>query len=192
MFVSMGSDSRREVTKTLMPQFPFCSGSQCMDRCLLKDDLTAWMISIRQWKLFWFILQDSELFQRMGVNGSNCGIIARFEKGRIICFSLVDELLDGCNGMILRQDWRNEWMSACTAKDDDRSHHQVFPIDSLVVASDNNLPSVRVTMFFKLEFSIQCILKLSLGWVKAFLNSQAGVIFAVTSCMDEILFIQQG
>ena len=101
MFVSMGSDSRQEVTQTSMPQFPFCSGSQCMDRCLLKDDLTAWMISIRQWKLFWFILWDSELFQPMGMNGSSCGIIARLEEGRIICFSSFNELSACYNWMVL-------------------------------------------------------------------------------------------
>ena len=90
----------------------------------------------------------------MGVNGSSCSIIARLEEGRIIRFSLVDELLIGCNWMILWQDWRNEWMGTCTAKDDHPCDHQVFPIDLLVMASDNNLSSVRVVMLVKLELSI--------------------------------------
>ena len=83
-------------------------------------------------------------------------------------------------------------MSICTAKDDDSCDDKVLAVDSLVVASDNNFPSVRVVMLFKLEFDIQCILELSLTWVEVLLNSQARVIIASASCMDWILFIQKG
>ena len=64
-------------------------------------------------------------------------------------------------------------MSVCTAKNDDASDDQVLPVDSLVMASDNNLSSVRITMLVKRELSGQCILKLILGGVEALLNSQA-------------------
>ena len=106
----------------------------------------------------------------MGVHGSGSGIIARLEEGRVLCFGLFNELSAGHNRMIVWQDWRNEWMGACTTKDDDASDDQVLLVDSLVVASDNNLSSIRITMLVKLELSIQCILKLILGWVKVLLN----------------------
>ena len=67
-----------------------------------------------------------------------------------------------------------------------------FVVDLLMVTSDHNLSSIRVAMLFKLELVIQCILKLSLGWVEALLNSQSGVIIAGTSGTDEILFIEKG
>ena len=45
-FVSMGCDCRREVTQSLLPQFPFCFGLQGMGRCLLADDFMVRVVSI--------------------------------------------------------------------------------------------------------------------------------------------------
>ena len=190
--MGLSCDNWGKMAQSMVPKLSFCFGSQLMDGCVLKDEFTVGVISIRWGKLIKFVSEEPDLFQLVSVNSLGSFIIAQLVKGRIICFSFVDKFMIGGNGMILGWDWRYDGISVCTAKADDSCDDKIFTICLFVMTSHHNLPSIRCAMLFKLDYSIQCIVWLSLSWVEVLLNSQSRAIITHASGMDEVLFIEKG